>query len=49
MVVAESNDYGQCTLSFVWEDIIAVYSGNFHAVGLKSDGTVVASGSSHSG
>ena len=35
------NDAGECDIDD-WEDIISVEAGGFHTVGLKSDGTVVA-------
>ena len=35
------NKYGQCNVSY-WKDIIAVSAGSRHTVGLKKDGTVVA-------
>ena len=37
------NDDGQCDVSG-WTDIIAVSAGSYNTVGLKSDGTVVATG-----
>ena len=36
-------NYGQCNVSY-WKDIIAVSAGSSHTVGLKKDGTVVATG-----
>ena len=35
------NDYGKCNVSD-WTDIVAVSAESYHTVGLKSDGTVVA-------
>ena len=35
--------YGQCDVSG-WKDIIAISAGDSHIVGLKADGTVVATG-----
>ena len=32
-----------------WSDIVSVAAGNFHALGLKKDGTVVAAGKNHLG
>ena len=42
------NDDGQCNVSD-WKDIIAVSAGYHHTVGLKADGTVVATGSNSYG
>ena len=36
-----NNDYVQCDVAD-WRDIVAVSAGDYHTVGLKSDGTVVA-------
>ena len=41
---SESVPCGQCDVSD-WTDIVAVAAGDFHTVGLRSDGTVVAAGS----
>jgi len=35
------NDYGQCNVGG-WTNITQVAAGNYHTVGLKADGTVVA-------
>ena len=45
---ADNNDYGQCDISG-WTDIVAISAGYEIAVGLKSDGTVVAIGYNHDG
>lgn len=37
------NQFKQCNVSG-WTDIVAVAAGDWHTVGLKSDGTVVATG-----
>ena len=37
------NRSGQCDVSG-WRDIVAVVAGDYHTVGLKADGTVVAVG-----
>lgn len=41
-------DDGQCEVSD-WQDIVAVSAGDYHTVGLKSDGTVVAVGCNDDG
>ena len=41
MVAVGDNDDGQCEVAD-WTDIVAVSAGDWHTVGLKSDGTVVA-------
>ena len=43
MVAAGDNARGQCEVSD-WTDIIAVSTGEYYTLGLKSDGTVVAAG-----
>lgn len=43
VVAAGDNTYGQCNVDD-WEDIIAIAAGDWHTVGLKADGTVVATG-----
>ncbi|MCL2514163.1 MAG: RCC1 domain-containing protein, partial [Oscillospiraceae bacterium] len=42
------NGYGQCNVSD-WTDIIAISAGEYHTVGLKKDGTVVAVGDNSEG
>ena len=42
------NDYGQCDVDG-WTDIVAVSAGDYHTVGLKADGTVVAVGYNDNG
>lgn len=43
VIAVGDNDYGQCNVyGEEWEDIIAISAGDFHTVGLKSDGSVVA-------
>lgn len=37
------NYYGQCDVDD-WTDIVAIAAGDWHTVGLRSDGTVVAVG-----
>ena len=37
------NTYSQCEVS-EWTDIVAIAAGDWHTVGLKADGTVVATG-----
>lgn len=43
VAVTGNNDHGQCNVSFWkgWRGITAVSAGEYHTVGLKSDGTVV--------
>ena len=41
MLAVGNNDYVQCDVAD-WRDIVAVSAGDYHTVGLKSDGTVVA-------
>ena len=43
MLAVGRNYSGQCAVG-TWKDIIAIAAGNFHTVGLKSDGTAVAVG-----
>ena len=43
VVSTGNNDFGQCNM-LSWTDIVAVSTGPFQTVGLKSDGTVVAVG-----
>ena len=40
---AGSNEYGQCDVED-WTDIVSVSAGGYHSVGLREDGTVVATG-----
>ena len=47
MVVGE-NDDGECNTDN-WENIMVVSAGWYHTVGLKSDGTVVATGENSRG
>ncbi len=42
------NGFGQCEVSD-WTDIVSVSAGAYHTVGLKSDGTVVATGDNDDG
>jgi alpha-tubulin suppressor-like RCC1 family protein len=37
------DEYGQCNVSD-WTDIVAISAGAWHTVGLKADGSVVATG-----
>jgi hypothetical protein len=46
-VASGYNSYGQCEVSG-WTDIIQVAAGDWHTVGLKSDGTVIAIGDNRS-
>jgi len=40
----------QCRRNIIsWWDIVAIYSGYYHIVGLKTDGTVVAVGNNSNG
>ena len=48
LVAAHYNGGGQCNVSG-WHDIVAVFSGWGHTVGLKADGTVVTVGSNKYG
>ena len=48
MVTVGDNKYGQCDVSG-WKDIVAISAGDYHTVGLKSDGTVVAVGRNEKG
>lgn len=41
VVAVGDNTYGQCNVS-AWSDIIAISAGPFHTVGLKKDGSVIA-------
>jgi alpha-tubulin suppressor-like RCC1 family protein len=43
VVAVGKNDSGQCDVSD-WRDIVAISAGEWHTVGLKADGTVVAAG-----
>ena len=45
------SDYAECGQCEVedWEDIVAISAGAYHSVGLKSDGTVVATGENEFG
>ena len=40
VVAVGDNELGQCDVS-EWTDIVAIAAGDFHTVGLKSDGTVI--------
>jgi alpha-tubulin suppressor-like RCC1 family protein len=42
------NDYGQCDVSR-WRDIVAVAAGSTHTLGLRADGTVMATGNNSDG
>ena len=42
------NDYGQKNVDS-WTEITQLALGEFHTVGLREDGTVVATGNNHSG
>ena len=44
IVNASRNHFGQCNVSD-WVDIVAVSAGHNHTIGLKADGTLVATGS----
>lgn len=48
MVAVGDNKDGQCNISD-WRDIVSVSAGNYHTVGLKSDGTVIVVGSNKYG
>ena len=41
MVAVGWNEHGQCNVSD-WKDIVAIAAGSVHTVGLRGDGTVVA-------
>lgn len=42
VIAAGSNSHGQCKVyGEDWQDIIAIAAGDYHTVGLKSDGTVL--------
>ena len=41
VVASGSNKYGQCDVE-TWSDIVAISAGHFHSVGLRSNGTVIA-------
>ncbi|MNN82301.1 hypothetical protein D3C81_1992220 [compost metagenome] len=47
-MAAGSNQHGQGEVSS-WQDIVAVAAGCAHTLGLKSDGTVVATGDNRYG
>ncbi|MBO5555751.1 MAG: hypothetical protein J5927_01065 [Oscillospiraceae bacterium] len=42
------SDYNQCNIS-QWEDIVTVSAGAYHTIGLRADGTVVATGNNKNG
>jgi alpha-tubulin suppressor-like RCC1 family protein len=42
-------DYKDSAEVWQWQDIVAIKAGFFHIVGLKADGTVVASGENELG
>ncbi|MCD8089247.1 MAG: hypothetical protein LUD81_01235, partial [Clostridiales bacterium] len=42
------HDRGQCDVGG-WSDIVSVSAGNWHTIGLKTDGTVVAAGDQEKG
>jgi alpha-tubulin suppressor-like RCC1 family protein len=44
-VAVGSNDAGQCNVAD-WREIVAVAAGSTHTLGLRVDGSVVATGSS---
>ena len=48
VVAAGNNNYGQCNVG-TWDNIVSVYAGCYHAVGLTAEGTVVAVGENSSG
>jgi len=48
VVSVGSNTLGKCDVSD-WTDIVAISAGDYHTVGLKSDGTVVAVGNNDYG
>uniref|UniRef100_UPI0021F81255 RCC1-like domain-containing protein n=1 Tax=Brevibacterium sp. FME17 TaxID=2742606 RepID=UPI0021F81255 len=47
-VLFRSNSQGQCDVSS-WYDVVAVAAGAEHSLGLRSDGTVLSTGSNNHG
>jgi len=48
VVASGWNDFGECDVSS-WQNIVAIAAGWRHTIGLKNDGTVIASGENHLG
>ena len=48
MVAAGDDEFGQCDVSS-WTNIVWVAAGDFHTLGLKSNGRLVAAGNNEVG